>query len=165
MGRQVQEQQEIRAVQLAEDAVDLYHKPLRAALLPLLLLYTASYVLGGGAALTENSPPPAANESQLVGCSSDVGLCMTFRADRPLGRWLLRGHAIAAVALCCLVVAQKELVRRIATTRSTAGAASPKPWRTHRQLGYTTLATMLTMNLCGYLMGPSSDFEGFQQGF
>ena len=164
MGRQVQEQQDLRAIQLAEDAVDLYHKPLRAALLPLLLLYTASYALNGGSALTENSPAAAINKSQLVGCSSDVGLCMTFRTDCPVSRWLLRGHAIAAVALCRLVVAQKELVRHIATTQSTAGAASPKPWRTHRQLGYATLATMLTMNLCGYLMGPSSDFESFQQG-
>lgn len=130
---------------------------MKAALLPTLLLYAISWTVGAGSKLIEPVDITSLNASSTLGCSGDVGLCMTFRADRPLNHWLLQGHAVAAVALVALVVAQKELVRRIALFP----ASVREPWRTHRKLGYITLATMLAMNLCGYLMGPSSSFENF----
>jgi hypothetical protein len=149
---------QLRERELLQDSLDLYHWPVKAVLLPMLLLYVVSWVVGAGHALTEDVHAVLPNVASNIECSGDVGLCMTFRFDRPLNHWLLRGHAIAAVSLVALVVAQKELVRRIAVCPTSLR----DPWRAHRKLGYLTLATMLAMNLCGYLMGPSSSFESFQ---
>ena len=102
-----------RSQEVAADAVDLYHRPVKAALLPLLALYCASWATGAG-----HSAPgiDTTLEGTHLNCSADVGLCMTFHASAAgsTQQWLLRTHAVAAVALCCAVVAQKELVRRIA---------------------------------------------------
>ena len=147
-----------RQRELLQDSLDVYHWPVKTALLPMLLLYAGSWAVGAGNMLTEDVGVTPTNASNVVGCSADVGLCMVFRSDRPLSRWLLRGHAISAVALVVLVVLQKEFVRRIALSP----ASFQNPWRAHRRLGYLTLATMLAMNICGYLMGPSSSFESFQ---
>ena len=147
-----------RCHEVAADAVDLYHRPVKAALLPLLALYCASYVTGAG-----HSAPDIDTtlEGTHLNCSADVGLCMTFHASAAgsTQQWLLRTHAVAAVALCCAVVAQKELLRRIALGGQ---RGQRQAWAAHRQLGYVTLATTLLMDVCGYLMAPASAFLDFQ---
>ena len=155
-----------RCHEVAADAVDLYHRPVKAALLPLLALYCASYATGAG-----HSAPDIDTtlEGTHLNCSADVGLCMTFHASAAgsTQQWLLRTHAVAAVALCCAVVAQKELVRRIALSGQPRQGQQGQPgqrqaWAAHRQLGYVTLATTLLMDGCGYLMAPASAFLDFQ---
>ena len=147
-----------RSQEIAEDAVDLYHRPVKAVLLPLLALYCASYATGLG----HRAPDiDTTLEGSHLNCSADVGLCMTFHtsAAGSTQQWLLRTHAVAAVALCCSVVAQKELVRRIALGGK---RGQRQAWAAHRQLGYATLATTLLMDGCGYLMAPASAFADFQ---
>eukprot|EP00035_Acanthoeca_spectabilis_P000649 m.74762 g.74762 ORF g.74762 m.74762 type:complete len:245 (+) comp10337_c0_seq1:94-828(+) len=132
---------------VAEDSADLYNRVIKWIAVPILLFYSLQFLV--------SAYGPAADAEQndsLVRVGADSGLRMDLHT--PMPEWLVQSHATGAVVLVLLMLAQKEVVVRMA--RAYSGNR-----QLHKYIGFAGLAACAVMDIAGYALGRYSAFDSF----
>jgi hypothetical protein len=143
--------------ELRADASDVYNTRIKYLLVPFFVAYSAFALFGRAA-----TAPHDADDAITTHIARDSGLRMQLTVEQ-LPTHLHRGHSVAAVLLCFVMVWQKQTVlnMNISLSGSSKGTSYADHLFWHRWAGRLGIGLVMLMDLCGLLMGPLSAWDNF----
>eukprot|EP01084_Bolivina_argentea_P114737 204218_1 len=149
---------------LLADHNDLYNTVFRWIIWPILLYHCFNFIAHSF------NVEEQANARSFQYQSSDVGLSMKIKQHFPM--LYLNGHSYFAMLSVFLIVIQKQLIslhsqKKTKTLIEYIRRTMPlfigikTFWNLHKLMGILTLLSVLIFDICGFLMGPYSDWDKF----